>query len=63
MREVVAVEDCNDISAGVEFKEVIEVIGFGLGAWNIDDGELWVLFLHFYQFGLEGFDGLGCVVD
>lgn len=63
MWEVIAVKDCNDISASVESKEVVEVVCFGLGAWNIDDGELWVLFLHLHQFGLERFDGLWCVVD
>jgi len=61
--EVIAVEDGDDISASVELEEVVEVISFGFGAWDVCDGELWVLFFHLHQLGLERLDGLWCVVD
>jgi hypothetical protein len=63
MWEVVTVEDCNDICASVELEKVIEVVGFGLRAWDIGDSELWVLFFHLCQFRLERFDWLWCVVN
>ena len=63
MWEVITIEDGNDISTSIEFEEVVEVIGFGHGAWDVGDGELWVSFFHFCQFGLKRLDGLWCVVD
>lgn len=62
MREMIAVEDCNDIGTCVELEEVVEIVGLRFGAWDVGDSKLWVLLLHFCQLGLERFNWLWCIV-
>lgn len=62
MREVITIEDRNDVSTCVELEEIVEVIGLRFGAGDVGNSELWILLLHFCQLGLEGFDWLWCIV-
>lgn len=63
MGTVVAVKDANDIGIRAEIEEVVEIVGFGLGAWNLNDPEILVLLWQKSKLALQGLDGLGSVVD
>lgn len=63
MRAVVAVKDSNNIGIRTEIEEVVEVVGLGLGAWNLDDPEVLVLLWQKSKLALQGLDRLGGVVD
>jgi len=64
VREMVAIEDSDNLSTSVQSEEEVEVIGLGFGADDLGHAKkTTVLLLHLNEFGLKRFDGFGGIVE